>query len=423
MSRWHWILLHISRRLWLRAAFIGFLGVGSAMLAAAVEHFFSWEPPFDIGEEALGNILNIIATSMLAVTTFSLGVMVSAFTAATNTVTPRATKLLAEDLTTQNVLSTFIGTFLFAIVGIVVLEVGAYEARGRAILFTLTICVIALIVVSLLRWIHHLTHFGRVGDTTARVEHATRVSLEERLREPWLGGRPMHDPQNTIPAGALALRTPRVGYVQHVDMPALAECCAKHGVEVFLAVLPGTFVYADSALAYVHGASGDTEALLDALRETFTLDDQRGFDQDPRYGLAVLSEIALRALSPAMNDVGTAIDVVGRATRLLSLWAEGCDEADAAKPGYPAVHVPTLQDADLFEDAFMLIARDGAAQIEIQVRLQKSFRALSRIGDANFRDAARAQARMALERAESALEHEADKARVRALAEETLADN
>src|SRR5690554_7197137 len=112
---------------------------------------------------------------MLAVTTFSLGVMTSAFGAATTNVTPRATKLLMEDRLTQNVLSTFIGAFLFSIVGIIVLKTGSYGERGRAVLFLITIVVIGLVVIQLLRWINHLISLGRVGTTIDRVEAATKI--------------------------------------------------------------------------------------------------------------------------------------------------------------------------------------------------------------------------------------------------------
>lgn len=65
-----------------------------------------------VGAEAVDNILNILASSMLAVTTFSLSIMVTAYGSATTNVTPRATRLVVEDVTTQNVLATFIGSFL-----------------------------------------------------------------------------------------------------------------------------------------------------------------------------------------------------------------------------------------------------------------------------------------------------------------------
>lgn len=56
------------------------------------------------------------------------------------------------------------------------------------------------------------------------------------------------------------------------------------------------------------------------LIEAFVVGDQRTFDNDPRFGLVVLAEIADRALSPAVNDPSTAIDVIGTLTRLLCNW-------------------------------------------------------------------------------------------------------
>lgn len=166
MSRWQWIFRQLTRRLWLRASLIGLLGIVTAILAAVVERYIPWHLPGTMGADSIDSILTIIASSMLSVTTFSLSVMTSAYGAATSNVTPRATRLLMEDPTTQNVLSTFIGSFLFSIVGIIVLQTGAYGDRGRVILFAVTLGVIALIVISLLRWIDHLTRLGRVGETT-----------------------------------------------------------------------------------------------------------------------------------------------------------------------------------------------------------------------------------------------------------------
>ena len=74
----------------------------------------------------------------------------------------------------------------------------------------------------------------------------------------------------------------------------------------------------------------------------------------------VLSEIASRALSSAVNDPGTAIHVIGVGLRVLMLWPERSLEEDSEKPMFPAVHVRALAVADMFEDFFMPIARDGA---------------------------------------------------------------
>jgi uncharacterized membrane protein len=97
-----------------------------------------------------------------------------------------------------------------------------------------------------------------------------------------------------------------------------------------------------------------------------------------------MAEIGSRALSPATNDPGTAIDVIGRLTRLLSRWAEGRQDVPVDFP-----------------------------------RLQKSLAALQRQGSPAFRQAAAAQSALALERSEPALSCETDRQRLRELVAET----
>jgi len=408
VSRWRWILTQLNRRLWVHATLIGFLGVATAILAAFVERFIPWQLPTHIGADAVESILTIIASSMLAVTTFSLSVMTSAYGAATSNVTPRATRLLLEDRITQSVLSNFIGSFLFSIVGIVVLKTGAYGERGRVVLFVVTIVVIALVIISLLRWIDHLTRLGRVGETTQRVEDTTRQAIDLRLAQPFLGGRPLP----SEPAGATPIPANTIGYVQYIDMNVLSDCCQHQDADLFVAAIPGTFVYPDTPLAWLDERTSPTtaDALREAVDKAFSVGNERNFDQDPRFGLAVMCEIGSRALSPATNDPGTAIDVIGRLTRLLSLWAR--NQHQNVDVMYPRIHVPPLKTEDLFEDAFMLLARDGAGLIEVQLRLQKSLHALSRMGDADFRAAALRQARLAHERANDALPSAADRTRL-----------
>ncbi len=167
--------------------------VFTALLAVAVSPYIPQDLPTKIGADAVDKILGIIASSMLTVTTFSLTTMVSAYSAVTTNVTPRATRLVMEDSTTQNVLATFVGSFLFSLVGIIALTTGYYGDRGRVILFVVTIGVIILIVVTLLRWIDHLSRLGRVTETTQRVEQAAIESLKAWLETPHLGGNRLQE--------------------------------------------------------------------------------------------------------------------------------------------------------------------------------------------------------------------------------------
>ncbi|BBE72666.1 DUF2254 domain-containing protein [Oharaeibacter diazotrophicus] len=417
MPRWLWTLTQVANQLWVRASLIGALGVAAALLATVADRFVPFDVPGRIGSDAVDDLLAILASSMLSVTTFSLSVTTAAFGAATSNVTPRATRLLMEDRVTQNVLSTFVGSFLFSIVGLVVLKTGAYGPHGRMLLFVVTIAVIALIVITLLRWIDHLTRLGRVGETTRQVEAATRHALLSRRRSPHLGGRPPDDPDHPSSPSGDAVTAHEIGYVQHVDVGALQALAEEADGAVQVAVLPGTFVYPDTVLALdLPGGGGDPDrraARAAAIRGAFVIAEERSFDQDPRFGLSVLSEIASRALSPAVNDPGTAIDVVGRGVRLLALWAEPPDPAVRADPPYPRVRVPALAVEDLFGDVFAPLARDGAGIVEVQMRLQKGLLALARIGSPAFRAAAAGLSEHALAQAEAALPTAFDRARLR----------
>jgi uncharacterized membrane protein len=149
----------------------------------------------------------------------------------------------------------------------------------------------------------------------------------------------------------------------------------------------------------------------------FTIGRDRVFDHDPRLGFIVLSEIAGRALSPAVNDPGTAIGIVGTLVRLFTLWTEQ-SEALAAEPvEFDRVEAPLLLMDDLFDDAFTAIARDGAGVVEVGVRLQKALRSLTAVGDDAMRVAAVRHAQQALSRSEHALTLQHDVEVIRALAQ------
>ncbi len=414
LTKWRWTLLQLSRRLWVRASLIGAMGIVTAVLAAFGERFIPWQVTAKIGADAVDDILTIIASSMLAVTTFSLSVMTSAYSAATNSVTPRATKLLMQDQVTQNVLATFIGSFLFALVGIILLKTGVYGDSGRAVLFVATIGVVLLVVVALLGWIDHLSRLGRVGETINEIEKVTLQALRDRQAAPFLGGHSF-DLDKGPPTGAATILSDKTGYVQHVDVEGLAKCAEAFDGEIYLAVLPGSFAHPNKPLLWVASDGDLNDELADDLRGCFSIGTERSFDQDPRFGFVVLAEVASRALSQAINDSGTAIDVIGRMTRLLLCWSEGGSKDDPPEILHPRLHVPPITTADVFDDAFNIIARDGAGLIEVQLRLQKALAALSEAGDDAFRATARQQAQLALARAVATLP-EQDIARLREVA-------
>lgn len=426
IARWRWLLHQMTKRLWFRASLFSVLGVATALLAVIFKDYIPASLPARIGADAVDKILGIIASSMLAVTTFSLSTMVTAYGAASSGVTPRATTLVMEDRTTQNALATFIGSFLFSLVGIIALSTGAYGAQGRVLLFAVTIVVVILIVYTLLRWIDHLSRLGRVGETIDRVEEATINAINNRVNRPYLGGAP-YPADGIVPYASRAITSPKTGYVQHIDVRALGAVAQEHQTQIYLDILPGTFVHEGMRLALVAILSNERIDELDACTQkilgALTIGVRRTFEHDPRFGLSVLSEIASRALSPAVNDPGTAIDVLSRGVRSLTCWSKPPEQMEQVDAGCERVFLHGLEVGDLFDDFFAPIARDGASLIEVDLRMMKALISLAQINPDMFKSACTRHITLLLTRAEHALTLAEDKARLRALARPLIHSN
>jgi len=381
IGKLNWLIKQLLRRIWVRSLLIALFGVVSALAGVFIDTGLPDHVVEQFGGDSVYTILNILASSMLAVTTFSLAIAVQAYAAAANTATPRASRLLQEDATTQNVLATFVGAFLFSLVGIVALSAHAYGPQGRVILFAGSAVVIILVVAMMLKWIDHITRFGRMDDTLTRVEKAVRKALELYSKNPSMGGTPASGPP---PENAHPIYPTKIGYVQHMDIAALGAIAEEHDHKIWIADLPGSYVHPALPLLFIEGDEPSDE-LIKKLRDTYAIRATRSYDQDPRFGLIVLSEIASRALSPAVNDPGTAIDVINRLTRLLSLWHPDQDKP----PAYPRLMIPPLNPQDLLRDAFAAIARDGAPLIEVQTHLQRALAITAALQPDPFKTAAR----------------------------------
>jgi uncharacterized membrane protein len=284
-----------------------------------------------------------------------------------------------------------------------------------------TIGMIALIAATILRWVDYLARFGRLGETIERIETATWSAMKTRLAYPHFGGRPLDRHGVCVPESALPVFSKSIGYVQHVDVSALEDCTKKSEAQVFVMALPGVFADPSRPVAMVAGPGA--EEMKEAVARAFTVGAERTFDQDPRFGLCVLAEIASRALSPAVNDSGTAIDVIGRAVRLLAQWGQFEKPKPKAEVDSPNVWVPGIEADDIFDDVFAPIARDGSGMVEVQLRLQKAFLALTEVDGYGFPDAVERHSRLARTRAEAGLKLDAEKQEVRALAAKVEARN
>lgn len=402
MGKIKFLLGALLRRLWVRAS----LFAAGAVVAALAAHELGRFVPSDwvgfLGDAAVEEILQTLASAMLPVVTFSMATVVAAHGAVMSNASPRAASLVIEDQSAHNALASFIGAFIFSVVGLAALGTNYYSPEARLVLFLMTLAVLAWVILRLLGWVDELSRMVRVRKAIQRVEEETRKALNGRSA--FLGGVP----DGELPPGAVPLLPERVGYLQHVDVERLDRLAEKYGVRVQISSLPGAFVRKHRPLMHVLGASPKlSDEALRKLSSTVVIADRRDFRQDPRNGLVVLGEIASRALSPGINDPGTAIDVIGTATRVLSVWgAEHWAKTPCRR--FERVLVPPLSARDCFEDVFRPVSRDGASVVEVGIALQQALEDLSLSDAAGFREAAIETSRAALTRAEAQLTLDAD---------------
>lgn len=398
----------IKERLWVKPLAMCLLSVGGAFIATLADDTGLAKVLPDISLDSIESLLSIMASSMLVIATFAVGSMVAAYASASTGATPRSFSLVIADDVTQNALSAFVGAFIFSLVSLIAVKNHIFGSAGLFSIFVLTVLVFAIVIGTFVRWVDRIARLGRVVNTIEKVEKATSDALDRRRRSPTLGGLPVDF--NQVPEHGLAVYSSSVGYIQHIDMEALQSQSESCNCRVTVMALPGAFVSKKSPLLHVEG--GDS-IKPDEFSSLFKIGRNRAFEDDPRFGLLALAEIADRALSPAINDPGTAINVIGTMVRLFTLWQKPLAQDEAPEISCDRVSVPKLLIDDLFDDAFTSIARDGAGIVEVSIRLQKAFDALAQTGDTAMISAARRHSRMALARSERAMSHENDLDRTR----------
>lgn len=412
-DRIRFFLSRLSERLWVRPLVMCLLSIAGAFVAHVADNWGIDRFVADISPETIESLLTVISSSMLVIATLAVTSMVSAYASASTTATPRSFSLILADDVSQNALSIFIGIFIFSIVALIALKTGYYGKTGRFALFVLTLTAFSVVIATFVRWVDRIARLGRMVATIQQVEKATASALRHRRSSPTLGGIPagLRQGEGRVVCGD------EIGYVQRVDVASLQKCAEALHVRIRVAALPGTFVMPHGVLAHVTADAGyPADVDTAAIAKAFLIGGERTFDEDPRFGLIVLSEIASRAMSPAVNDPGTAIDVIGRFVRLFAQWSEPRAPGEVKPTECDRVSVPELSVHDLFDDAFNAIARDGAGAVEVAIRLQKALAALAPLGDAAMLDAAMRHSRMALARAEKALVIAEDLEVVRAIA-------
>ncbi|WP_416192253.1 DUF2254 domain-containing protein [Neisseria sp. CCUG12390] len=361
LYRWLIVLKKPGNQLWLVPAYWAVCAVAFAFVSRLLGDMIGADSLPNIERDTLDGLLSIVASSMLSVSTFSLSIMVSAFSSAANGATPRAMNLVMADDTTRTAIASFIAAFIYAVISKTALGMEYYGQNGRFILFIGTIVVLVYLIVTLIRWVFTLSQLGSLGNTLQKIAVRTESALDDYYAAPDMGaawkGR-LKEPVRPVYAG-------EPGYLTHIDMASLQKLAEEHDTYVSVAVRPGKLLMPDTVMACLSAGKGGDEA-AEAFAGCFVINQERTYEQDPQWGLNVLSEAAQRTLSPGINDPGTAIGVIVMVLRLLTK-----PHPERRPAQYDRISIIAADADQWVPQTFLPIARDGAGAAEVGLTMQK----------------------------------------------------
>ncbi len=401
--RWLIAVKKPANQLWLVPAYWAIFAVIFAFIARFFGDMLQTGILPDIERSTLDGLLSIVASSMLSVSTFSLSIMVSAFSSAANGATPRAMNLVMADDNTRTAIASFIAAFIYAVIAKTALGMEYYGQNGRFILFVGTIAVLVYLIVTLIRWVFTLSQLGSLGNTLHKISAKTESALDHYYTAPDMGAAwkgSLQQPVRTIYAK-------QPGYLTHIDMASLQKLAEEHETYVSIIIRPGKLLTPNTVMACLSAGQGDAD-LAEKFAGCFVINQERTYEQDPQWGLNVLSEAAQRALSPGINDPGTAISVMVMILRLLTKPHPECEETQ-----YDRLSIIAADSSQWLPQTFLPIARDGAGAAEVGLTMQKVLAGIAANSqDPHIATSAADTAHAVLKRFEQILDFEDDKERL-----------
>jgi uncharacterized membrane protein len=279
--------------------------------------------------DAARGVLTAIASGLITVTGVVFSVTIVALQLASTQYTPRVLRNFTADRASQVVLGVFIGTFTYALLVLRVVRGDDPTALENGDPFIPHLSIVVAVVLSLVSigfLIFFIDHLARSIQASTILHRVTGETLRtmERLVPGQFGEPAGDDPGEVTPAGqGTLITTGESGYVQAIDHEAVSELLRRDALTIRMERHVGEHVLPGSTLATVWPAlgNGDEHPVSRNVREAYHLGPERTPVMDLEHGVIELVDIALKALSPSVNDPTTAVLCLDRLTEVLLAFA------------------------------------------------------------------------------------------------------
>lgn len=381
------------RQLWtlLRASFwfvpsqivAACIALSVALIRADAEGAGAWLdarlPMLVVGASGARGILSTIAGSMMTVVGITFSMTLVTLVLASSQYTSRILRNFMRDRVTHVALGLFAGIFCYCILVLRTINEGGTERFVPTLAVNTGVLLALLSIGILIYFLHHialsiqasLIIADAAGETIVAIGRLFPERLEGALGE---AAQPVPQAEDTWKP----IASTRAGYIQSVDYGALIRAAKSQETVVHMARGIGQFVVQHGALAYLaQDTAPDCEA-VQQIQAAFVIDSFRTVEQDPAFGIQQIVDIALRALSPGVNDTTTAVMCIDYLSAILAEVAKRKTPETQHYDGGTLRLIAVASNFDsLLSTAFDSIRENAAGNAAILLRLLGAFEAIA----------------------------------------------
>jgi uncharacterized membrane protein len=312
------------------------------------------------GATGARTLLGAVASSTIGVASTVFSITIAALSLAAGQMGPRLLRNFVRDRGNQITLGIFLATFCYALL---VLRSVRTEAEGAFIphlSLTVALVLAFLSVGTLVYFVGHMAQRINVDVVIDLVSEDVRAAIGRLTSD-----RPSERRRTAVNwIDAEVVRDSRRGYVHQIDEGSLADWASDSGVTIKLLVKPGDYVFPGAPIGLINPSNDGAAA---AIRQRTALAAQRSSSDDAEYAIRQLVEVAVRALSPGINDPHTAISVIDRlGAALCDLTPVHLHSGQLLRADRLCLEFPTVDYEGLTDTMFHMIrqnARGNAAVI------------------------------------------------------------
>lgn len=384
----NWLLTiwdNLRTSLWLIPSALIVVGVGLAIILLQVDagHGFEdqahWWINSGDGQDAR-NLISTLLSAIITMASMAFSVTVVAITLAANSYGSRLIRIFRSDLRTQIVLGIFSLTIVYNVIVLRSIHGNAPMPQVPHASVTVGTILSLICVLALITFIQGVSRLVVADEVVRRVRRELHTAVEDL---PKLRDRPSdHRPPDLPPdfeERAEQITLPYGGYVQAVDYDKILEWSEKRDVVVRLDFRAGDFIVNGDRRVRVYPPTGQPEKVREEIGDFIVSGDERTPTQDLEFPIRHLVEVALRALSPGINDPFTATVVVDRLRGALSEVMGRCLPAEIVRDrsGHIRIYREITTYEGIFDAAFHQIRQAGSTHPAVLIHILEAIRRLA----------------------------------------------